>query len=84
MPDYRLAYYYQGVEVGCEWIEATDEKAARQDSWCTKISFSTKLKDKDGNMLDHRKLSVKITPVKEKKEIEAQEKPRLEDKFKWY
>lgn len=83
MAQFQLEYYYQGVVKGCECINAPDEKEARRESWNTKIAFSTTLKDAEGNMVDHRKISVKIKPVIEKRKPEL-EKGKLNDNFKWY
>jgi hypothetical protein len=84
MSNFKLEYYFKGVLKGTEQIKAFDKKEARQMSWESKIGFSLKLRDNDGNFFDHRKLAVKIVPIEEKRKIEAEEKPMLEDKFNWY
>jgi hypothetical protein len=80
MQSFRLEFYLNKVFVGCQIVKAYNQQEARDMSKSLKISR----KDENGNFFDHRKLSVKVVPLQEKKEIKAEVKPLLEDKFNWY
>lgn len=88
MKDFKLEFYFKGNLQGSEVIQAFDKKEARAEAYSRKIVFSTKLRDDEDKIIDHRKLSVKIVPGEEPKESEGKSKPKhkskLEDSFKYY
>lgn len=88
MKNFKLEFYFKGNLQGSEIIQAFDKKEARAEAYSRKIVYSTKLRDEEDKIIDHRKLSVKVIPGEETKEIEVKSKPKhkskLEDSFKYY